>query len=506
LGDALASYDKALTLNPNDADACLNRGNALKNLKRLGDALASYDRALALKPDIEFLFGTRLHTKMKLCNWEGFAESVDQLIVDVSQGKLVTEPFVLLGLVDNPDLHLRSSRVYGDKNFKRQDVLGPITKRAPIGKIRIGYYSGDFRSHAVSYLMAELFELHDRSRFDVYGFSLSLDQKDEMRQRVSAAFDRIIDVFGMSNREVAKLSRELEIDIAIDLGGYTTDSRTGIFAERAAPIQVSYLGYIGTMGVDYLDYVIADKTVIPPESQSNFTEKVVYLPDSYQVNDSKRKISDRQFTKQELGLPEEGFVFCCFNDNYKVLPTTFDGWMRILKAVEGSVLWLLEDNPAAAANLRKQAELRGVDSKRLIFAHRVPFEDYLARYRAADLMLDTLPYNAGATASDALWANLPVLTHIGKSFVSRMAASLLNAIHLSELITTTQDEYEAKAIELAKHPNRLREIKDKLELNRLTTPLFDTRLFAKHIEAAYVAMYDRYQAGLPPDVIEVTHF
>jgi predicted O-linked N-acetylglucosamine transferase (SPINDLY family) len=266
---------------------------------------------------------------------------------------------------------------------------------------------------------------------------------------------------------------------------------------------VIYLGYIGTMGVDYIDYIVADKIVIPVDQQLNYSEKIVYLPYSYQVNDSKRKISDRQFSKKELGLPEEGFVFCSFNNIFKILPETFDGWMRILKAVDGSVLWLLEGNSSTTANLRKEAQIRGVDSTRLIFAPRIMSQDYLARYRHADLMLDTLPYNAGTTASDALWSGLPVLTCMGKLFVSRMAASLLCAIDLPELITTTQEEFEAKAIELAMHSNKLHEIKSKIERNRLTTPLFNTEIFAKHIEAAYEAMHNRYQAGLPPSVIVV---
>jgi predicted O-linked N-acetylglucosamine transferase (SPINDLY family) len=324
-----------------------------------------------------------------------------------------------------------------------------------------------------------------------------------MSQRLSESFDRFIDVRKMSDKEVSKLSRELGVDVAVDLTGYTKYSRPGIFAERAAPVQVSYLGYIGSMGVDYIDYIIADKIVVPIEQQLNYSEKIVYLPHSYQVNDSKRKISDRQFTKKEFGLPEEGFIFCSFNSNFKILPATFDSWMRIMKTVDSSVLWLFVDNPTAAANLLQEAKNRGVDSKRLVFAQQMPLEDHLARYRLADLMLDTLPYNAGTTASDALWVGLPVLTCMGKLFAGRMAASLLGAIDLPDLITTSREEYEAKAIELASHPDKLREIKDKIGRSRQTTPLFDTKLFTRHIEAAYEAMYLRYQVGLPPDVIKV---
>jgi predicted O-linked N-acetylglucosamine transferase (SPINDLY family) len=253
------------------------------------------------------------------------------------------------------------------------------------------------------------------------------------------------------------------------------------------------------MGANYFDYIIADKTLIPLDSQSHYSEKVVYLPNSYQVNDRNRLISDRQFTRQELGLPEEGFVFCCFNNNFKILPATFDGWIRILKAVQGSVLWLLADNPTAKDNLIKEAFARGIDSSRLVFAERLPLPEHLARHRQADLFLDTFPYNAHTTCSDALWAGSPVLTLMGESFASRVAASLLNAVGLPELITSTQEEYEALAIELAMNPPKLADIKAKLAKNRLTAPLFDTPLFTKNLEAAYIKMYERYQADLEPD-------
>jgi predicted O-linked N-acetylglucosamine transferase (SPINDLY family) len=300
--------------------------------------------------------------------------------------------------------------------------------------------------------------------------------------------------------EIAELARNLKIDIAVDLGGFTSNSRTGIFSYRAAPIQLSYIGYLGTMGAEYYDYLLADKTIVSTESQKFYSEKIAYLP-SYQVNDRKRIISDRQFTRVELGLPENGFIFCCFNNNYKILPAMFDSWMRILNAVEGSVLFLYAENEWSKANLIQEASLRGIDSARLIFGAHIPTEEYLARYRVCDLFLDTFPYNAGTTASDALWVGLPVLTLMGQSFASRMAASLLNAIGLPELITNTQAEYETLAIELAMNHQKLRDIKLKLANNRLTTPLFDTPLFTKNLEAAYIKMMERYWADLGPENI-----
>jgi predicted O-linked N-acetylglucosamine transferase (SPINDLY family) len=335
------------------------------------------------------------------------------------------------------------------------------------------------------------------------GFSFGPDIKDEMRGRVSLAMDRFFDVRSMSNTGIAQMSRELGVDIAIDLKGFTNGSRAGIFAERAAPVQVSYLGYPGTMGANFIDYLIADNTLIPEASRQHYSEKIVYLPNSYQVNDSKRLISSRPFTRTEEGLPERGFVYCCFNSNYKITPRVFDIWMRILGRVEGSVIWLIEDNEWAGKNLRKEAARRGISPERLVFARHLPLAEHLARHSLADLFLDTYPCNAHTTASDALWAGLPVLTRAGETFASRVAASLLGAIDLPELITTTEAAYEALAIEFALNPERQQAIRKRLRQNRLTSPLFDISSFMKHIEAAYEAMYERYQAHLPTDHIQI---
>ena len=345
--------------------------------------------------------------------------------------------------------------------------------------------------------------MHDKSKFEIFALSYGIDDQSPIRSRLANAFAQFIDVRTKSDQEIAALARSLEIDIAIDLGGHADGGRTGIFAYRAAPIQLSYIGYLGTMGAEYYDYLLADKVIIPNGSDHFYTEKIAYLP-SYQVNDRKRSISNRQFTRQELGLPENGFVFCCFNSNFKILPTTIDSWIRILEAVENSVLFLCADNEWSKTNLINEAKLRGIDSSKLIFGERIPNEEYLARYRVCDLFLDTFPYNAHTTASDALWTGLPVLTLMGNSFASRVAASLLNAIGLPELITNNQEEYETLAIELAKSPEKLASIKQKLVNNRLTTPLFDTPLFTKNLESAFKKMYERYQQGLEPDHIEVT--
>jgi predicted O-linked N-acetylglucosamine transferase (SPINDLY family) len=322
-----------------------------------------------------------------------------------------------------------------------------------------------------------------------------------MRTRLEAAC-HVIDVASLSDDGVASLARDLEIDIAVDLKGFTRGSRPGIFAQRAAPIQVNFLGYPGTMGTSFMDYLIADRRLIPAGNEHHYSEKIIYLPGSYQVNDSKRALGIRVFTRMELGLPPSDFVFCCFNNCFKITPGMFDIWTRILRRVEGSVLWLLEDNPHASSNLRQAAEFRGVRADRLVFAPRMPLAEHLARHRAADLFLDTLPCNAHTTASDALWAGLPVLTLLGESFAGRVAASLLTAIDLPDLITSTPEEYEALAIALAADPARLAGLRERVAQNRLTTPLFDTRRFTHHIEAAFASIHTRHQAGLAPaDVV-----
>jgi predicted O-linked N-acetylglucosamine transferase (SPINDLY family) len=500
---AVACYERAVALSPDLAEAFFNRGVVLQELKQLGDAVASYEQANRLKPDYEYLHGVRQHIKMHMCDWQNFEVNISNLTQKIQNNNKASTGFPVLALPLGLSEQRKVAEIWCRDKHPYNPSLGPILKSARKTRIRIGYYSADFHNHATSYLMAELFELHDKSRFELIAFSFGPDKQDEMRARVSQAFDRFIDVTSISDKAVAQLSRELGIDIAVDLKGVTHDNRLGIFSYKAAPIQVSYLGYPGTLGADYIDYLIADKTLIPKESQEHYSEKIVYLPNSYQVNDRHRVIAPTQFTKQDLGLPEDSFVFCCFNNNFKITPDVFDSWVRILKAVDASVLWLLEDNQTAAANLRKEASLRGLDPTRLVFAKRMDLPEHLARHKAADLFLDTFHCNAHTTASDALWAGLPVLTCMGESFASRVAASLLHAIGLPELVIETTSDYEALAIKLAKNSNKLNAFKDKLQSNRLTTPLFNTTLFTKHIEAAHTKMYERYQANLLPDHIYI---
>jgi predicted O-linked N-acetylglucosamine transferase (SPINDLY family) len=502
--DAFAAYDKALALKPDLAEAWLGRGTVFIELKQYKEALAAYDKALALKPDLTEFQGGRLHCKMHLCDWSNFTTECQHLISAIRNNKSNTNPFAFIAISTSREDQLKCAKLWINEKYptvSKPIWNGEIYKH---DKIRIGYVSADFQQHATSDLIAGLFEGHDKAKFKTVAISIGPDDNSKIRVRLTKAFDSFSDVRLLSDEEIASQIKHNEIDILVDLKGFTQDARTGIFAHRPAPIQVNYLGYPGTMGGNYIDYIIADQTLIPLLHQQDYSEKIVYLPNSYQVNDRKRAISEKAFSREELGLPHNGFVFCCFNNSYKISPEVFDCWMRIIKNVKGSVLWLLEVSEPTTCNLRMEAKARGIDPDRLVFAKKLPAPDHLARHRLADLSLDTLPYNAHTTASDALWAGLPVLTQIGETFAGRVAASLLNAIGLGELIATTARQYEEIAIELAINPEKLAAIKTKLANNRLSTPLFDTQLFTRHIENAYEAMYERHRTRMPPDHIYVS--
>ncbi len=501
---ALASFERALEIRPDFSEALVNRGDVFRQLQRFDEASVSFERALALKPDMDFLRGTCLYMRMHACHWRNFEDQLSRIASGLEEGEKVALPFSVVAFTGSALLQRKTAEIWVAGKFPERPDVPEIAKRVRREKIRIGYFSADFRNHPVSYLLVQLIEIHNRNNYEVFGFSYGPNVRDELRARLERGFDKLVDVGSASDYEIAMLARDMEIDIAVDLGGHTEGGRTGIFSCRAAPVQVGYLGYLGTMGAKYYDYMIADRTLVPEENQRNFVEKIVYLPNSFQVNDAQREISDRPVTREQFGLPETGFVFCCFNNNFKIIPAVFDRWARIMRQVKDSVLWLYVNNMAAVENLRLEAVARGIAAERLIFAQHLPRAEYLARYRAADLFLDTLPYNAGTTASDALWAGLPVLTCMGEGLASRMGASLLYAIGLPELVTNTLDDYEATAVGLATDPDRLSEIREKLSVNRLTTPLFDTHLFAKHIEAAYTAMYERHQENLPPAHIYIT--
>jgi protein O-GlcNAc transferase len=496
--EALASHGGALAIRPDHAGALNNRGNALLELRRHEEAAKDFERLLAAKPDWDYAQGNMLHSQLHCCDWNDYSRKVELIVNDVVAGKRAAHPFIFLSVSESPRDQLLCARTFSRDRYAASAHAVWKGERYHHERIRIAYLSADFHRHPVAYLMAGLFEAHDKSRFEITAISFGPDSKDDMRTRLENSFNHFIDVRSKSDRDVALLVKELEIDIALDLKGYTERGRTGMLAFRAAPVQVNFLGYPGTMGADYIDYILADRFVIPKEWHPFYTEKVAYLPDTYQANDSKRRISEHTPTRAEAGLPETGFVFCSFSDSYKITPPVFDAWMRLLHQVAGSVLWLLEGNAAAIRNLRRNAERRGVAPDRLVFAPRVKLEDHLARHCLAGFFLDTLPYNAHTTASDALWAGLPVVTCVGSSFAGRVAGSLLNAVGLPELITDNLEHYEALALELARDKNLLAAIKAKLAQNRETFPLFDTDRFRRHIESAYETMWERYQRGEPP--------
>jgi predicted O-linked N-acetylglucosamine transferase (SPINDLY family) len=484
--DALAGFDQAIALDPKLAEAWSGRGDALTVMKRFDDAFTAFDRAFSLDPDMASVEGARLHAKMHCCDWSDYDAECAHLVGSVRAGKRAALPFHMLSVDCSPQDQLQCARAFAAERYPpATSPASPVRRRS--GRIRIAYLSSDFRQHATSHLIAGLFEAHDREKFDVIGISVGPDDRSPLRSRLERAFTCFVDLSALTDDQIASEIAARDVDILVDLNGFTLGAQTGALRHRPAPIQVNYLGYPGTMGAPFIDYVIADGTVIPEADRSFYSEKVVWLPHSYQVNDRAREMADRVLRREDFGLPPDAFVFCCFNNAYKITPETFDCWMRLLARTD-SVLWLLRDNDIAAGNLRNEARQRGIDPARLVFAERVSPAEHLARHRLADLFLDTLPYNAHTTASDALWAGLPVLTQMGRTFAGRVAASLLHAIDLPELITHSREDYEALALELAGDRERLRDIKSRLEANRLTTPLFDTALFARDIEAAYEKM------------------
>ena len=501
--EALACYGQALAIKPDFPEALYNRGIALTVMKRYEEAIADFERVLRLDPEYPYVKGKLVHARLDCCDWRSFERDVTAIEADIRSGRRACEPFTFMALSDSPDDQLRCARIYAADACPAAPDAMWRGERYRHERIRVTYLSADLRDHPIAYLMAGVFEHHDRSRFEPIAISFGPENESAMRARLKGAFERFIDVGQKSDREVAMVIRDLEADIAVDLMGYTTDSRPRILAFRPAPVQVNYLGYPATMGADHIDYILADRIVIPEGARRHFSEKTVYLPDTYQANDSRKRIGDAIPTRAAAGLPERGFVFCSFNNLYKIAPPMFAIWMRLLRDVEGSILWLLEGDAAAVRNLRREADARGVSPDRLVFAPRIKLEDYLARYRLADLFLDTLPYNAGSTASDALWSGLPVVTCLGSSFAGRMAGSLLNAVGLPELVTRSLDQYEALARTLALGADRLGVIRAKLARNRLNHPLFDTGRFCRHLEAAYAAMRDRALRGEPPENLAV---
>jgi len=492
----------ALQIEPKDAGLHMDLGSILAELTLFSSAGNAYCRALMLEPDRVALMSNIIGNRHRGCDWTYFEEDNQYLIDLVTSKKTIENPFFFLNITDSGQDQMKCASFWGEQY---QNKIKETYKFIPSArsKIRIGYISSDYYLHATTVLIERLFQAHNRSDFEIIGISLTTNRNDGITERIRHHFDSYHEVSDLPSHEIAQKIKELEIDILVDLKGYTKDARTDIFAYHPAPVQINYLGFPGTMGGDLMDYIISDSVVTPLGYERFYGEKVVRLPGSYQINNNQRQIAEKTGKREEHGLPQQGFVFCCFNNNYKITPKAFSIWMRLLQQVDHSVLWLLHDNEDAVKNLRKEAAQRGIDPSRLVFAPRQSPELHLARHCHADLFLDTLPINAHTTASDALWAGLPVLTCPGEAFAARVAASLLTAAGLPELIAPDWAEYERLALQLATEPGRLAELKARLQANRLTCDLFNTEKTTRALEAAYRAMHARRQAGLPPAHLDI---
>ena len=499
--EALDCFEKAAALSPGDLAILESRANMAFELEHWEDAARDYEVLAAGDAPPSWLPGYLAMCHLHTCDWRALDDERAAISASLEAGKFVIDPTGCAVITRSPAEQLQCARIWAADKYPPQPLRLWNGERYGHEKIRVAYLSADFRAHATAFLMAGVFEHHDRSRFETAAITYSSDDRSPMRSRLQAAFGRFIDVRDKTDEQVARLMREMEIDIAVDLKGYTAESRPGILSFRPAPVQAHHLGFPGTMGVDFVDYLIADPVVVPPEHRAFYTEEIAYLPDTYQCNDRLRRAGCTP-TRIEAGLPA-GFVFCCFNNNHKIGPEMFGAWMRILAAVPGSVLWLFKDNESVSANLKREASTRGVDPNRLIFATRTDQAAHLARHGLADLFLDTLPYNAHTTASDALWVGLPVLTSIGSTFAGRVAASLDCAAGIPELVTHSLAEYEALAVKLAREPAMLAAIKAKLAQNRDTCALFDTARFTRNLEAVYIRMRERSESGFPPQTFSV---
>ena len=502
---SLESFSESVRLQNDYADAYNYIGIINKTLNKVEDAFYAFEKAYLLKPDNNTLLSNFLFSSMNINKWNFNIKNSNVSISDTNLLKKINVPFISITSIDDPKFHYNVAKNYTQNKHKKKRGHSTRKLHTKRNKINVGYFSSDFGMHPVSFLIIELIENHDRNFFQVFGFSTKQKSPDDfMAKRMASAFDKFYNVEELTSKKIADLSIENEIDIAVDLNGHTLFARTDIFAYGAAAIQINFLGFPSTMGANYYDYIIADKIVIPKETKKYYSEHIVYLPNSYQPNPSSRTRIKKHLTRSDFGLPEKKIIFCCFNNNYKILPETFNAWMDILNAVKDSVLWLSNTNSIAKCNIIYEAKKFNITSDRIIFASYLDnLDDHLSRISLADLFLDTLPYNAQTTASDALWAELPVLTKIGKSFSSRVASSLLKCLNLEELITSNYDEYIKKAIELGTNPKLLEDIRNKIRINKTDKSLFDPIQYTRNIEKAYKKMIFLYDKKLHSQDINI---
>ena len=488
--NAINNFNIAKKINPDYYIAYNNLGNHFQEIKLYEDAIKNYKKVVELKPDFKFAIGKLMHAKMRISYWHEYEEHLDNLINSFKKKNKTITPFPFLSLIDNPEYHKTNAEIYSKEQFigpKKEQLERKIIKNE---KIKLGYFSPDFRDHPILHLTREIFQFHNKSKFEIYAFSFGPKEEYENLEEVKGFFTKFIDIRNMSDQEVANLSQEIGIDIAIDLCGFTAWNRANIFFFRAAPIQINCLGYPGTMGSDFMDYIVADKIVIPENEKINFSEKVAYLPNCYQPNTKIDSLIEKDFSRTDFNLPEDAFVFCNFNSSYKITPNIFNVWMNILKKTPKSVLWLLKSNNAACENIWKTAEKKGIDRNRIIFAERLPHYDHLKRIAQADIFLDTFPYNAHTTASDTIRMGVPIIALMGKSFASRVSSSILNQVNMKELITTNTEDFQNLAIDIATNKNKLKKIKDDLKNSLSNSSLFDSVTFTKDLETLYQKILD----------------
>jgi predicted O-linked N-acetylglucosamine transferase (SPINDLY family) len=499
--NSLISYTKAITLNRNYADAYCGRALVSRILKKYTESIADFEKVIEINPNYKLAMGNLLHSKALACDWHGIAELSNKIQQSIFQGNKIIDPFSWQASSNSIKSLMECAKIYA----AREDTSLNIFHHSPLSntynKIRVGYLSADIGDHATSHLLVGVLENHNKDKFEIFCFDNGQDDGSDLRKRIEATVDNIISIKNLDDNTAAQLIYNNKIDVLVNLNGYFGAHRNNVFAKRPSPIQINFLGFPGTLGAEYMDYIIADKIVLPEEDVIYYAEKVIYMPHSYQPNDRNQTINHNIFSKSDLGLPEDSFVFCCFNNAYKITPEVFDVWMNILRNVDKSILWLLEDNSRTSTNLRQEAELRNVASERLIFAPRIPHKEHLARHTHADLFLDTFPCNAHTTASDALWTSLPILTCSGRTFPSKVTHSLLLAMNTPELVTYNLADYEKKAIELAQSKTEIANLKIKLNDNRLNTPLFDTASYTLFLERSFEITHSNYLEGLKPEAI-----
>lgn len=500
-GEALELYNKAISLEKNYPQAYAKRGEVHFILKNYELSLKDYSRCIKLNPNLDYVYGLYVHTKMYLNEWVDLDTHLEKIKDGIKKNKKIINPFISLSLIDDPEMHFKIAKKFSENilisnNYKREN-------RNADDKIKIGYFSADFNKHAVSRLIYKMLCFHNKKKFKIYSYAYGFDKEDDLHNLIKKEVDVYRDIRDIGDHDVALLAKKDNLDIAIDLQGYTDKSRLSIFANKVAPIQINYLGYPGTMGAKYIDYIVADQNLIPEKNYKFYSEKIIFMPHHYQVQNNELKISKAPLTKEDLGLPKDCFVFCAINNTYKISPNIFDIWMRLLTKVKKSVLWLLDNGPVSNKNLLNEAKARGINENRLVFAKRKPFEKYLAQLKYADIYLDTFTYNAGATASNVLFMGIPIITKIGNSYSARMASSLLKSIDLPELITTSSEAYERLALNLSTNPDKLKILKEKLKMNLKNKPLFNTKMFTKHFENGLEQVFKNYMDENDPKNIFV---